>query len=532
MDAEPRETVATVMVVADELDNLALLERTLGVQYEVQSFSSPQLALESLARRPVDLVIADHPMPQMTGIEFLGRASNEAPDAARILLTGFADLETAQEAVNRGRVSGLLRKPIDTTRLLGEIARCLDQTRLQRNNRRISSDLAQQNAELAEAKRPVALDLDARSRDLLLQADPALLKAKAGGRDAIACARTLAAVDRASEPAAPTAPASAISPQDRVTRLERRLARAKLARDQMEHLLEEKTRELYLALTRLREQQGLLVQTEKLSTLGRISAGIAHELNNALNIVYGNVEHLDGYVAVFSETLAHYRKAVSGNEALATRLGRLERAARLPSIERDLPKLLNEITTGVDRAATIVRDLGIFSRPHDSDSRRPTDLEQVMKTALTLAANQLKTRQVKHLRPTGSAVVYGDAAGLSQVFLNLLLNAAQATADGAAIGISYGSNAETVTVRISDSGCGIAPRQAGRLFEPFFTTRDPGAGTGLGLFLCMQIVQSHGGEIAFDSVVDEGTTFRVSLPAYARAAESGVPPQARVHEGV
>ncbi|MBK8481029.1 MAG: diguanylate cyclase [Proteobacteria bacterium] len=675
--AAPSLNLPSIMVVDDEHENLALLERTLALRYEVQAFFSPQQALERLAHQRVDLIISDHRMPHMTGVEFLSRACQAAPETPRILLTGHADLETAMEAVNRGRVSGFLRKPIDADRLLGEVERCMGYARLCVENRRLTHDLARTNRELSEAKRLLELDLDARTRDLLdsrrkleemvtrdgltglfnhryfqeaaqnhvaaavrhghpialifldvdwfkvyndtrghpagdellrtlagllvqassamdavvcrlrqddvvaryggeefvlllphtnLQgalavaerlrevinahpfaggetqplgrvtvsmglaelpthgrskldlvhkADAALLQAKANGRDMVLSASELSELRApAGESTADAPPPSGLAPGERelrLARIERRLAREKLARGQIEHLLEEKSRDLYLAMRQLKEQQGMLVQTEKLSTLGRISAGIAHEINNALNIVYGNAQHLERYSAAYGTVLDAYRRALAEQPGLAEQLRSVERAARIAYIERDLPKLVGAINTGVDRAATIVRDLGIFSRPQDADALHWTDLGQIMATALTLASNQLKLKHVVCEDAPASLLVHCNAGKLSQVFLNILLNAAHATPDGGSIEVSYQVTGELVTVRISDAGCGIAPEHQHRVFEPFFTTKDPGTGTGLGLFLCLQLVQSQGGRIWFESVLQQGTSFFIEF---------------------
>lgn len=161
------ETPLKVLVVDDEVENLELVERSLFPKFDVQGCPDPNRALDAIREQSFAVVISDHRMPGMTGVELLSQVSAIAPDCVRILLTAYADLDTALDAVNRGRVSAILRKPMDAITLPTELDRVLSHYRLVIENRALNQELAQRNKELADAKHMLELDLDARSKELL-----------------------------------------------------------------------------------------------------------------------------------------------------------------------------------------------------------------------------------------------------------------------------------------------------------------------------------------------------------------------------
>ena len=246
---------------------------------------------------------------------------------------------------------------------------------------------------------------------------------------------------------------------------------------------------------------------ERMASLGRLAAGVAHEINNPLAYVLGSIELLERGLA---------------------EIGALHpEAARTGQIINDAAAALSNAKDGVERIRSIVKDLTTFSRAVP-DSRRPVEIEAVLDSTLNLAWNELRhrVRVVKDFR--GVPELLGDEGRLAQVFLNLILNACQAIPDGrqGVLRISTASEGGLVSVCVEDDGVGIAPEDLPYVFEPFFASQ-PGWGggakerphqqrdsvAGLGLAICRNVVTALGGTITVTSAPDAGTRFTVTLRA-------------------
>ena len=254
---------------------------------------------------------------------------------------------------------------------------------------------------------------------------------------------------------------------------------------------------------KMREQ---LMISERMASVGMLSASVAHEINNPLAVIVANLEFaLQRFEALGVEQSA---VATSGDGAGL----------------REARQSLREAHEAAERVAHIVRDLKVFSRASSDEQEGAVDIERVVESALRMASNEIRHRAniVRHYVKVPP--IHGNEARLGQVFLNLIVNAAQAIPEGRAaenrIGLSIhmGEN-DRVVVEISDTGSGIPPQVVARIFDPFFTTKAAGVGTGLGLAICQRIVLRYGGDIAVDSRPGHGTTFRVSL----RRARTALP---------
>ena len=240
------------------------------------------------------------------------------------------------------------------------------------------------------------------------------------------------------------------------------------------------------------------IQADRLTALGTLAAGVAHEINNPLAYVLLNLQYLLREVPKFTGDPARLQLFVDR---------------------------LNEARHGTERVSTIVRDLRAFART-EQDTLTAVDLRRVIGSALRVAGPQIEgvARVLESYDPVPP--VGGNATRLEQVFLNLIINAAQAfTSSGNPnneIHVAVRSEGERVISEVSDNGTGIEPELLSRVFDPFFTTK-PGVGTGLGLPICHSIVTRMGGEIDVHSSVGKGTTFRVSLPALERSKLEHLP---------
>jgi PAS domain S-box-containing protein len=242
----------------------------------------------------------------------------------------------------------------------------------------------------------------------------------------------------------------------------------------------------------LRQAQARLQMTDRLATMGTVAAGVAHEVNNPLAFVLGNLE--------FS----------------LEELDALEGRAPTPEQLAELRKALLAARSGAERVRGIVRDLKGFSRI-DEEAVSTVDLNKLVESALAMLRSEVR-RRARLVRELGAPPpVVGNEARLVQVFLNLVQNAAQAIEEGApeanAVVVSTGqTEVGEAFVAVRDTGAGIAEEQLPHVFEAFYTTKPIGVGTGLGLSIVHRIVTSHGGRIEVESKVGVGSTFRVILP--------------------
>ncbi len=254
-------------------------------------------------------------------------------------------------------------------------------------------------------------------------------------------------------------------------------------------------------ITEQKEMQERLLLADRLASMGTLAAGVAHEINNPLSFVITNL-------------------------ALATELiSAVAATVDAPKL-RESMELLGEVRDGAERVRRIVRDLKVFSRPDDATSGA-VDVQKVLESSINMASNEIRhrARLVKDYGPV--RMVEGNDAQLGQVFLNLLLNAAQAIPEGSVeeneirVVTRAGADQGCVVVEVSDTGAGIPAAVLSRVFDPFFTTKPVGMGTGLGLSVCHGIVAKLGGEIEVESTPGAGTTFRVLLRRGADRPASG-----------
>ncbi len=256
------------------------------------------------------------------------------------------------------------------------------------------------------------------------------------------------------------------------------------------------------------EQQLVAARTEvegsaRLATLGMLVAGIAHELNTPLGALNSNHD-------VLRRSLDRLTGILADDRVDADELDELRRCARaIVSATR-----VNDLA--VERMIGIVASLRLFGRP-DRSERDRVDLREGIDSTLAILAHQLRER-ITVLREYGDVPpVHCHPAELNQVFMNLVLNAAQAIVGAGTITIRTRSDGESAVVEIQDDGPGIAPETLDRIFEPGFTTKGARVGMGIGLLICRQIVERHDGTISVESTVGVGTRFTVSVPVDGKA---------------
>ncbi|MEH2372624.1 PAS domain S-box protein [Nostoc sp.] len=308
-------------------------------------------------------------------------------------------------------------------------------------------------------------------------------------------------------------------------------------------IAQDKAQQLEAALLELQQTQAQLIQTEKMSSLGQLVAGIAHEINNPVNFIYGNISHAHEYTKDLLDLIELYQQSYCPptpeiHEQIYT--------IDLDFIKHDLPKILDSMKIGAERIRQIVLSLRNFSRL-DEDGTKAVDIHQGMDSTLLLLQNRLKAKpghpEIQVIRDYGNLpLIVCHAGQMNQVFMNLLTNAIDVLEEGVGSGLAVSVaerewkmgksflntpcpiptirirtliQEDRVIISIADNGLGMTEEIGKRLFDPFFTTKPVGKGTGMGLSISYQIVvKKHRGQIQCISAPGEGAEFIIVIPLH------------------
>jgi PAS domain S-box-containing protein len=480
------------------------------------------------------VVVSDIILPRRSGVSLMEAIADRWPDIKVILVTGEPTVETAASAVRSGAYD-YISKPVSSSKIRKVVASAARVKSLQDDNRRLQAENDQQRAELAKLvdirtaevhdTRQALASTEARISRIASNIPGVLLQFER--REDGEFAFTFLA-DSAKE-------TFGISPEqviadfkvliDRVHPEHREDLRLSLARSAEELSLwswegrivlpsgevrwfQAQSRPVrtesgkivwdgvMLDMSERKDLQARLMLSDRMASIGTLAAGVAHEINNPLTYVLTNLHIL----------------AKRADRALG--LVEAEQARDLMCTE-DTLQLLRETSEGARRVRDIARDLKTFSR--SSDEVQPVDVRQVLDSSVRMAINEIRHRARLERTYLDVPMVLANSSRLGQVFLNLIVNAAQAIPEGAAednlIHLTTKVDAEgNALVVVSDTGSGIEKRMLERIFEPFVTMKPVGVGTGLGLYICRDIIHHIGGVIEVESELGKGTSFTVKLP--------------------
>jgi len=536
--------MARVLVVDDERSlrrTFALFLRDDG--HDVETAEDVDQALETLEKAneddestPFDVVVSDIILPRRSGVSLMEAIAERWPDIRVILVTGEPTVETAASAVRSGAYD-YISKPVSSTKIRKVVAAAARVKSLQDENNRLQAENDRQRAELAklvevrtaevrDTREALASTMERISRiasnipGVLLQfeqyesdgpvnftflADSAEQTLGIKVDDVLDDARMF--TDR-------------VHPEDR-EELRRSLAQSaetlslwtwegrmvlpsgevKWFQAQSRPVEAESGAVVWdgvmLDMTERKDLQARLMLSDRMASIGTLAAGVAHEINNPLTYVLANLHILS----------KRAQKAIASDDE--------NNKFRRKLLSEDTLELLSETADGARRVRDIARDLKTFSR--SSDEVQPVDVRAVLDSSVRMAINEIRHRALLERNYEEVPLVLANASRLGQVFLNLIVNAAQAIPEGAAENnqitvettLSAGGDVDIV---VRDTGTGIPQHLMQRIFEPFVTMKPVGVGTGLGLYICRDIIQNIGGEILVDSKQGEGTAFTVRLP--------------------
>ena len=534
--------MARVLVVDDERSlrrTFALFLRDDG--HEVDTAEDVDQALSTLEGGEFDVVVSDIILPRRSGVSLMEAIAERWPDIKVILVTGEPTVETAASAVRSGAYD-YISKPVSSSKIRKVVAAAARVKTLQDDNRRLQAENERQRGELArlvevrtaevrDTREALASTKERISR--IASNIPGVLLQFERHPDG-AFAFTFMA--RSAEETFGIDPDRVLEDSsvflERVHPEHREELRDSLARSaenlslwswegrlvlpsgdvrwfqaQSRPVRREDGSVLWdgvmLDMSERKDLQARLMLSDRMASIGTLAAGVAHEINNPLTYVLANL-HILGKRA---------ERAIGLDDT---------QAARDLLCSEETVELLRETADGARRVRDIARDLKTFSR--SSDDVQPVDVRQVLDSSVRMAINEIRHRARLERNYMDAPAVLANASRLGQVFLNLVVNAAQAIPEGAAeqnlIRLSTSTAADGYAeIVVSDTGTGIPRELIDRIFEPFVTMKPVGVGTGLGLYICRDIINHIGGVIEVESEIDAGTSFRVRLPPAPPDAE-------------
>jgi PAS domain S-box-containing protein len=489
-----------ILVVDDEPANRRLLADLVTREgYEALTAAGGREALALLSGTAVDLVLLDIMMPEVDGLAVLAELQKRGmlPALPVIVVTAHEDRKVRLDALTAGAID-FITKPFDRTEVACKVRVLTELKRLR--------DAAKSEAAGARAELSAVLDC---APDFVVFLDrEGIIKYV----NRVLPWQTMEKVVGASwTDQAPTAQAretrtaalASVFELGKSTHFES----GTVAADGSPLLFESHIGPVHVGgelvgavivardMTEKKRTEMQLMVSDRMASVGTLAAGVAHEINNPLAAVLGNLDLALGEAEILSEK---------------PEVGQIN----------ELREELQDARDCAERIRLIVRDLKLFSRAEEPDRKQPVDVERVLESTLRMAWNEIRHR-ARLVKEYGSIpLVTANESRLGQVFLNLVVNAAQAIPEGNAEAneiriVTAVDAAGRVQVDVRDTGPGIPPEVLSRLFTPFFTTKPAGSGTGLGLSICQRLVKAMGGEIHVESVLGQGTLFRVLLPPAA-----------------
>ncbi|MCK9295648.1 MAG: response regulator [Desulfobulbaceae bacterium] len=522
--------------------------------YAVSLAGTGAEAVQLVSADQPDLALIDMRLPDTWGTELVRDLKKNHPRLLCIIITGDASTDTVIDALHQG-ADGYFTKPLNLEIVLPKIEALLEKKRLQEEIRQLN-DLPR--IILEGINESIAIinirDFVIVSANKVFIRETGLLEDEVIGRPCYAVTHQLAAPCSGPEHACPIREVLAtgrhavaehvhydargkrfyaeisVSPiKDesgqviQVIHVSRDITGKKeleISLQAERRLLEKTNTQLEQAYNELKQTQSQIVQQEKMASIGQLAAGVAHEINNPMGFISSNLASLDNYLEKLSQFISFQDTLINGrqDEKAWNELQDKRKKLKIDYLLKDIPALIAESRDGAERVRVIVQNLKNFSRV-DGNEVCLTSINDCLETTLNMIRNELKYKAEISLEyGEGLPRVKASPQQLNQVFMNILVNAAQSIEKKGKITIKTWSEKNSVRVAISDTGCGIAQQHLPRIFDPFFTTKEVGKGTGLGMSITYDIIKKHNGAIFVASEVGRGTTFTVSLPVAEQAA--------------
>jgi len=559
---------ATILVVDDDEFNIKLLKKMLAIEgHAVRTAASGEEALASVAEQLPDLVLLDVMMPGLDGLEVARRlkADPRTRPIPIILITALEDDESRIKGLEAG-AEEYLSKPVNRVELQMRVKNLLKLKEfadfLADHNRILEEQVQRRTASLNESENKLRKITES-AQDAIVMVDnsgnisfwnaaaekifgypahealgknlhqllvpPKYREAShdgfarfrhSGEGAVVGNTRELVALHKNGEEFPIELSLSAVKIDEVwqgigiVRDITERKKMEKQAADHYEQIANINTG-LVAAHQKLQQAQNQLLQSEKMASIGLLAAGVAHEINNPIGYVNSNLGTLNKYLANLLAVLDRYEAAeaaLGADSPLVEELRQFKKKVYLERIRKDIHLVIAESQQGLERVKKIVLDLKNFSRTESEEKWTLADVHQCLESTLNVVWNELKYKCEVVKEYAALPDIQCLPSQLNQVFMNLLVNAAQAIEVRGKVTIRTGQEGDRIWVEVSDTGNGIPAENIPRLFDPFFTTKPVGKGTGLGLSVSYSIVEKHHGRIEVHSEAGKGSTFRVWLP--------------------
>ena len=533
----------SILVVEDEANERRTLQLVLTEKgYTVEAAGNGREALEKALTKSFNAALVDILLPDMDGSDLLGSLKMRNPEMVVLMITGHATVDNAVRALNEG-ASAYLTKPLNLDDALSTLRHHLEKQRLELEKEQAEKALRESEAQLREAL--------AQNESLIAAISAVFISVDANGivtKWNAAAERVLgiASVDAMGRPLAE----SGLPPDsDLIQALSEALASGTSRRvDEVEFKHPDGTTRvmgvtaspvdgkgprpsgallLGRDITALKAIQDQLAQNRKLKAVGRLAAGIAHEINTPTQYVGDNIVFLQESFSLLLNLMARYRQLKEAAregavpQELVAEIESLAKEIDDDFLREEIPKAIEQSLQGIERVATIVRAMKDFAHPGPAE-KIGLDINRAIESTLTVSRNEWKyvADLITDFDPD-LPLVPCIPGQFNEAILNLIVNAAQAVGEAVEqrsngkgqIAVSTRRAGDWAEIRIRDTGTGIPPEARSRIFDPFFTTKDVGDGTGQGLAIArVAIVEKHGGTIDFETAVGKGTTFTIRLP--------------------
>jgi len=527
MTASPLRTSVCVLLVEDDPHDAALvreaLEGSRDGDFSVSRATCLAEAVSALGRQSVDVILLDLTLPDSFGIATLTRIVDAAPDVPAVVLTDTDDVALEVSLVRIGAQGCLLKGEIDHRTLGSGVCHAIERSRILQGRRRVEKALQRSEADLLALVETLPEAVAVHQHGLLVYLNPAcqrMLDPERGchlfgkpiadcvhSEDRASLVELMVAVERGERPT---------SARDlRLRRTDGELVETEMVAMPVYYGGGPAVLTVARNLTERERLQPQAIRADRAVALGILAAGLAHEINNPLSYVIGNLDFLHQEISRLVD-----RRRAAGDEARAGKeAGTLEVVEVAGEDFEELLESIEDAREGANRVRELVADLGILSRDDDQPERE-IQVEPLLESVIKMLWGEIcaRARLVRSYEPV--AAVRASPTRLTQVFLKLLTNAIQALSvpppGGGEIQVSLRRRGQTaVLVEVRDNGPGIAPELQSRVFDLFYTDAPLGQ-RGPGLSVCQTLIAEIGGEITLESRVGGGCAFRVELPAAQR----------------